>query len=620
MPRQPLYNEGSPVRTQPGQERMVTGAGAGRGVTLDESAFIGSVKAPLLDDSGAIAEGRGLAALGQGISDATNPLMDYMREAAKARNFNMVNDTRNKMDMADAMIQKQFAEEPNTMKWPGIAQKAIAEMPQTWDNPDAPPIVKDEVAAMTERWRTKVSAEALLRGAQIEMKKKEDTRDAIHRNALAGAVLGDADAVTRSRMEDGTYTEEQGRAELESNKRTVERNRQVNEANARATRVRNMQDAAVEMLDKGTSLEAIIHGTRGLDSISAIEQDDIIREVRSAFSSRQQDAVDQVSKMIFEGVEGEDGKMRTATEHDIDGLQNRYLTPDLREKSKDILQRSKQEELKKIVAANAPFYAAQLSDEIRSYDPKSDENNPEGPQKKYRIQMRIAALPVPLRADLRAALDRRIDPVKGSAIPKVPTEHFMDLIQTDMDEGRLGYLKPKKLTESEQSAVIAEAKKDGRKLTAADFETKEDFPAKRKALEKMSLMREEFLQWGKDNPDAKLTDPETKKEMERIRSKHIGGGFDYVESVPSAGAPPAINKVDKLLQKYGAKLSSTPAKKPDVSTTAPKDALDRLVPFGPGTPVPELPDNFDDPDYNQDSDDMLVPPPGDILIPGGTPR
>jgi hypothetical protein len=83
MPRQPLYNDGSAVRTQPGQEQGVSSGGA-RGVVLDEGAFMGAVQVPMLDDSGAIATGRGMAALGEGIASVGNAVMDYVREGAKA--------------------------------------------------------------------------------------------------------------------------------------------------------------------------------------------------------------------------------------------------------------------------------------------------------------------------------------------------------------------------------------------------------------------------------------------------------------------------------------------------------------------------------------------------------
>jgi hypothetical protein len=233
MPRQPLYNDGSAVRTQPGQEQGVSSGGA-RGVVLDEGAFMGAVQVPMLDDSGAIATGRGMAALGEGIASVGNAVMDYVREGAKARNFNLVNKAHIGQAQANAEMQAEIEREPDSSKWSLIAQRYLKERPQQWTNPTYPPDVKDEIEALNERWKTEVTGRVLTGAARKEIADRGNSLTAIYKTGVNEGKEDQIDAAADAMVKFGHKTKEEGEYLKSIGREEAERNRQRKADTARA--------------------------------------------------------------------------------------------------------------------------------------------------------------------------------------------------------------------------------------------------------------------------------------------------------------------------------------------------------------------------------------------------
>ena len=146
----------TPLSRGPGALRGIPQPVSDPGVRGFRVDFGPSPNAPQIDARGFVAEGQGLAAIGQGMQQASSAVQRLVEEGANARTFVQVSDAQAKMSAARESLGAEIANEPDPGKWEKIAQKYAESRPKDWLTNDLSPDARDRVQALSNTWKSSV--------------------------------------------------------------------------------------------------------------------------------------------------------------------------------------------------------------------------------------------------------------------------------------------------------------------------------------------------------------------------------------------------------------------------------------------------------------------------------
>lgn len=522
--RQPLYNEGSAVRTQPGQAQLASIPG--RGVSIDSGALMAAVEAPQLDVEGAAAVGRGYAKLGQNIAALGEPFVQLAEEQAKMYNANRVSDARNMLSAARDEIAVAQEQEPDEMKWEEITKRIGGQAVEKVYGMNLSPAARDEIDSIVKGWNVQMEGGTRLASARKTRNDFEADQNARLDFARKTGDRAMSDSIIHQKRDMGLITDGQASLELFNNGKAQEDFEKGQKA-ALATEKQEYLFASLD-IKSPEEIRADMNSAGFFEGVDPTDVEAMRTRVESAISRRQAGSFDAV----ISGIYSDDPATQITTEAQIDAINDKYITDEDKRRAKQELRHIRDPFVKAFYEKNSPRIAAELSVAASEYDPVKDEADNEGRRVRYyELSQQIARLPAGMRADVVRVLRDKAYPGE-----KKDERSIFNDGDTLLKKTLANFNAYKGVSIFEGDAASEGVMSDEEKTRQADL--------RRSSMVQYTQAREEWRKWVAEHPDKTVLGETSAKALREIELKWMREGATEEIQVAPPVARQMLNPVD----------------------------------------------------------------------------
>lgn len=445
MPIIPLYQDGQAPRPPRRPNQPVTGNPAS-GVRVSIGSIADDLQQPLMDNRGAIAQGRAGEAMGQAVGQVGGIAYKLGMERMDAQNKIDVANAEMKMDQHAAAFEQWKTENPDPRGWEDGWKKHMEKFSPLDDKMS--PNAREAASARFSLFQ----GQSAIRIATDATKQTfANAKNLFGTRAQIAARNGDVEGVRKIFTENGKYFqpgEDEGMLDFAS--RSKERLDKQAEADAEKEKVNTAYQAALD--DPKGFLEKPDDFTTGLDPQ---QKDALANQARQAIAQQHSDAVDALSDRMASGEFKTLADMRAAFPEE--------LPPRTRKQFEDSFQRSQIPGMKAKLEADAPANFARFSDAVDAYNAQDDKEGA-----RY-VQMNIAiksALPESgFRKRLLNSLENKRTGKGDFAVPEPLRQTARDIVTTMFEAEAFGKYKvaspvdETKIIDDPQKKAAAQAKR-----------------------------------------------------------------------------------------------------------------------------------------------------------------
>lgn len=489
------------------------GRGMVRYAQIDASTLKG--RALTADPDAALAAGKGMAAIGDGLQNLGEAGARLEAKVTQAKSITAENEADMEWLRVSTEARVKMDAEPNPDKWGEIAREAVGQFNAAMEGRTMPGPAKDII-------KHKMGGNHIRFMGEVAMSANKEHLNRANRDTRARMTAYAAINPDQAREENRKRTE----LGFQTPGEEMVNNQQIDDT-WKGEQFKQQANETIRI----TREEGPAAGRKYAESLTdadEIQKERLLAKVdekeREAVAQNTQEFTDAVARGVLDP--SDPSAVISPKQVKEWRSWDPNVTDAMRARMMDHVNNMRSQERREFVQNNAPYLASLYYAQAQDFNFKRD-----GLEKYMELRQKIAELPPGIEGEVSGVLEKKF-PGRGTAVPETVTGDALKYLKTMLDRGRFGSF------DNGQGYKMDE---DGNRVTVKSGAPGEvhirDEKKYLNALSDMAKVGDKFIKWAEENPEKAKDPDERKKYLTDITAPYfrLGISDDYDEITGAQG-------------------------------------------------------------------------------------